>query len=590
MPSIDWNTVHPSNNPQFAHFNSRRSTVFSTKGLVASSQPLASQAGLEILNKGGNAADAAVATAAALNVTEPSCTGIGGDLFCLYWDAKSKQVRAINASGRAPAALDLKHLRKQGINGRTIPLTDMNSVTVPGAASGWVKTIEEFGSGKLTLSEILAPAIRMAEEGVPTCELHAWAWQKSESLIKNASPHAKDMLLNGKAPLASHIVKFPHLANTFKAVAEHGNEGFYTGRIAEAIVELVQAGGGVMTMDDLANHTAEVVEPIHYQFRKGEAGEEAVTLYECPPNGQGLTALVALGIIEGLESSGKLEDILKTEHNSVEYLHILIESLRLAFADTRYYVTDPDVVRVPVKEMLSSEYLSKRAGLIDLEKSTMDVRRGSPVQSSDTVYFTTSDSEGNACSFIASNYAGFGTGALPKDCGFTLQNRGSGFTLEEGHPNNVKGGKRPYHTIIPAMATKGGELFLSYGVMGGFMQPQGHVQVLLNILRGMSPQAALDAPRFCISAGLPSAEDEDAAKSGKSAGEVNSEVYLEEGIPIEVVQKLKEMGHDVRQAAGFSRAVAGRGQLIQQVIDPSGARVWAGGSDQRGDGQVVGQI
>ncbi|KAG7562027.1 hypothetical protein FFLO_02499 [Filobasidium floriforme] len=590
MPAIDWNVVHPSNNPQFSHFPSRRSTVFSTKGLVASSQTLASQAGLEILNKGGNAADAAVATAAALNVTEPSCTGIGGDLFCLFWDAKAKKVRAINASGRAPAALSLEHLRSQGINGRTIPLTNLNSVTVPGAASGWVKTVEEFGSGKLSLSEILAPAIRLAEEGVPTAELHANAWQGSENLIKRASPHAHDMLLDGKAPLASHIVKFPHLANTFKAVAEYGTKGFYTGRIAEAIVELVQSGGGVMTMEDLASHTANVVEPIKYEFKQGEAGEAGVTLYECPPNGQGLTALVALGIIEGLEASGKLDDILKLEHNSVDYLHILIESLRLAFADTRYYVTDPEVVHVPVKEMLSKEYLSKRAALIDLEKSTVDVRKGSPVQSSDTVYFTTSDKNGNACSFIARSTPGFGTGAIPKDCGFTLQNRGSGFTLEEGHPNNVKGGKRPYHTIIPAMATKGDELFLSYGVMGGFMQPQGHVQVLLNILRGMTPQAALDAPRFCISAGLPSADNEDAEKSGKSAGEVNSEVYIEEGVSDEVFDKLREMGHDARRAQGFSRAVAGRGQIIQQVLDPSGARVWAGGSDQRADGQVAAQI
>jgi gamma-glutamyltranspeptidase/glutathione hydrolase len=219
-------------------------------------------------------------TAAALNVTEPSCTGIGGDLFCLFWDAKAKKVRAINASGRAPAALSLEHLRSQGINGRTIPLTNLNSVTVPGAASGWVKTVEEFGSGKLSLSEILAPAIRLAEEGVPTAELHANAWQGSENLIKRASPHAHDMLLNGKAPLASHIVKFPYLANTFKAVAEHGTKGFYTGRIAEAIVELVQSGGGVMTMEDLASHTANVVEPIKYEFKQGQAGEAGVTLYE----------------------------------------------------------------------------------------------------------------------------------------------------------------------------------------------------------------------------------------------------------------------------------------------------------------------
>ncbi|KAJ9120422.1 hypothetical protein QFC24_005379 [Naganishia onofrii] len=565
--AIDWTKVHPSHNPQFSHFPSRRSTVFSTKGLVASSQPLASQAGLEVLNKGGNAADAAVATAAALNVTEPSCTGIGGDIFCLFYHAATKTVRAINGSGKSPAALSLEYLRSIGIKGREIPLTDMNSVTVPGAASGWLKTVEEFGSGKLSMAQILEPAIRMAEEGVPTYELHAHAWSRSANLIKNASENHADMLLNGSPPLASQIMTFPHLANTFRAIAEHGHAGFYTGRIAQAVVDLVRAGGGVMTLDDLAGQEAQVVEPICYEFKRGKEGEEGVTLWECPPNGQGLTALVALGIIEQLEELGQLDDILSLEHNSVEYLHVLIESLRLAFADTRYYVTDPDVVYVPVKELLSA---------------------GSPVQSSDTVYFTTSDSEGNACSFIASNYAGFGTGAIPKGCGFTLQNRGSGFTLQEGHPNNVQGGKRPYHTIIPAMVTRGSEheLLMSYGVMGGFMQPQGHVQVLLNVLRGMTPQAALDAPRFCISAGLPDADTEDAG----NAGNINSEVWIEDGVSSEVVAKLREMGHDARQATSFNRAIAGRGQIIQKVLDPSGRIVWAGGSDQRADGQVVGQI
>ncbi|KAJ9114031.1 hypothetical protein QFC22_005851 [Naganishia vaughanmartiniae] len=577
---IDWTKVHPSHNPQFSHFPSRRSTVFSTKGLVASSQPLASQAGLEVLNKGGNAADAAVAT------------GIGGDIFCLFYHSATNTVKAINGSGKSPQALSLEYLRSIGINGREIPLTDMNSVTVPGAASGWIKTVEEFGSGRLSMGQILEPAIRMAEEGVPTHELHAHAWMRSANLIKNASENHADMLLNGSPPLASQIMTFPHLANTFRAIAEHGHAGFYTGRIAQAIVELVRAGGGVMTLDDLAGQEAQVVQPISYEFKKGPAGEDGVTLWECPPNGQGLTALVALGIIEQLEELGQLDDILAMEHNSVEYLHVLIESLRLTRVgnslDTRYYVTDPDVVYVPVKEMLSPEYLKQRAGIFQKEKATADVKHGSPVQSSDTVYFTTSDSEGNACSFIASNYAGFGTGAIPKGCGFTLQNRGSGFTLQEGHPNNVQGGKRPYHTIIPAMVTRGSEreLLLSYGVMGGFMQPQGHVQVLLNVLRGMTPQAALDAPRFCISAGLPDAETEDAG----NAGNINSEVWIEEGIGSDVVVKLREMGHDARQATSFNRAIAGRGQVIQKVLDPSGRIVWAGGSDQRADGQVVGQI
>lgn len=340
---------------------------------------------------------------------------------------------------------------------------------------------------------------------------------------------------DGSVPLASHIMTHPELAATFEAIAQHGPKGFYTGRIAQSIVDLIQDNGGVMTMEDLAGCTAEVTQPIKYDFKATDGN--GLRLWECPPNGQGLTALLALGIIEAVEDVHGI-DVLELEHNSVEYLHIIIEALRLAFADTQYYVTDPEFEYVPVDELLSKEYLKSRASLLDLSKSGAP-KHGNPVNSSDTVYLTTADKEGNACSFIASNYAGFGTGAVPPGCGFTLQNRGSGFTLREGHPNNVAGGKRPYHTIIPAMVTRPDaatgteELVMSFGVMGGFMQPQGHVQVLLNALRGLTPQAALDAPRFCISAGLP-----DASKKN-DAGDVNSEIWFEEGIDEEVVDKLR---------------------------------------------------
>ncbi|KAL7424517.1 hypothetical protein Q5752_000201 [Cryptotrichosporon argae] len=584
MAPLDYTKLHPSHDPRFVHFASRRSSIFSAKGAVATSQPLAAQAGVEILNKGGNAADAAVATAAALNVTEPSCTGIGGDIFCLFYDAKAKKVRGVNGSGKSPAALTLEHLRAQGIMGDTIPLTNLNAVTVPGAAAGWCKTIEQFGSGKLTMAEILAPAIRLAREGVPEHELNAHAWKRSEKLIKNASPNWKEMMMpDGSVPLASHIMTHPELANTFEAIAKHGPAGFYQGHIAKAIVELVQAGGGVMTLDDLAACEAQVIQPIKYDFKVGAAGDEGVSLWECPPNGQGLTALLALGIVEAVEVAHGI-DLLELEHNSTLYCHIIIEALRLAFADTRYYVTDPDVVHVPVDELLSRPYLARRAALIDLTKAT-PVRHGDPVNSSDTVYLATSDADGNACSFIASNYAGFGTGAIPAGCGFTLQNRGSGFTLEEGHPNNVQGGKRPYHTIIPAMVTRGDDLLTAYGIMGGFNQPQAHVQVLLNLLRGFTTQACLDAPRFCISAGLP-----DASKDASSAGNINSEIWFEEGIAPGVVDELRAMGHKCEVAEGFARSVAGRGQIIMAVQDPSGRQVWACGSDLRGDGCAVAQI
>lgn len=319
---------------------------------------------------------------------------------------------------------------------------------------------------------------------------------------------------------------------------------------------------------------------------------------QCPPNGQGLTALIALGIIEQVEEIHKI-DVLKLEYNSAQYLHILIQAFRLAFADcqrlslflrcgaaltslAQYFVADPATDHVPVSQLLSKPYLRQRASLIDLQKTT-NVERGNPVSSSDTIYLTTSDAEGNACSLINSNYTGFGTGAVPKGCGFTLHNRGLGFVLEEGHPNCVKGGKRPYHTIIPGMATRGDELLLSFGVMGGFAQPQGQVQVLLNKLRGFAPQASLDAPRFCISPGLP--------PPGKSSIDIeSSEVFIEEGISDSVIKELEAMGHVCARAEGWSRAILGRGQLIQQLEDPSGRRVWAAASDLRGDGCAVGQI
>ncbi|KIM75360.1 hypothetical protein PILCRDRAFT_827264 [Piloderma croceum F 1598] len=576
MPSpvkIDWSKV---DQPEivFQRFSSRRSQVYGTKGIVSSSQPLATAAGLEILRKGGNAADAAVATSAALNVTEPSACGIGGDAFCLFYDAKTKTVQALNGSGHSPEKLTLDHVRKRGINGHYIPRTDLNSVTVPGAAAAWVDTVEKFGSGTLDLSEILDPAIRMAEEGFPVSEIHSRAYNLSENLLKTASPNGDEMLLESKAPLVGQILKLATLAKTLRALAEHGKDGFYRGRIAEAIVELIQSKGGVMELDDLAKHQTSFVDPISYTY----GGE--VTVYECPPNGQGITALLALGILENIQEMDKVKPLLEMEHNSVEYLHTLIEAMRLAFADSGYYVADPEVKHVPVKELLSKEYLSSRAKLFNPEKTNPQVIHGNPVHSSDTVYFSVADQWGNACSYIQSNYAGFGTGAIPKGCGFTLQNRGGGFTLKEGHPNTLKGGKRPYHTIIPALATRGDELFLSYGVMGGFMQPQGHVQVLFNILRGFTAQASLDAPRFCIAAGA----------DGGVAESANSVVFFEDGIPEETIAKLREMGHDAHVLSGFGREKMGRGQIIQRIVDKAGRTVWAAGSDGRGDGHAAPQI
>ncbi|CAO1632872.1 unnamed protein product [Sympodiomycopsis kandeliae] len=582
---IDWSKIHPSDvEHQFQHFASRRSQVMSTRGVVASAQPLASSAGIEILNKGGNAADAAVAVAAALNVTEPCSTGIGGDAFCLYYEAKTKKVRAFNGSGRAPQGMTMDKLRSAGVKGSSIPLLSIHAATVPGAPACWVDTVEQLGSGKVSLEEVLSPAIRLAENGYPVHELVANAWSRQAQAIKDASDHGHHMLLDGQAPLPGEVITMPYLGKTFRELATKGKDGFYKGRVAEAIVELHKSKGGFMELSDLADHAAkgtEEVTPVPYTYRHcgEEDNKKGVTLWECPPNGQGLTALIALGVIDALQDSGVIPEVNSLEHNSAEYLHILIEALRIAFADTMYYVADPHHSNVPVKELLSREYLSKRAKLFNPKQSSK-IDKGYPVNSSDTVYFSVVDEEGNACSFINSNYAGFGTCAIPRDCGFTLQNRGAGFVLEEGHPNCVAPGKRPYHTIIPAMATRGDELFLNYGVMGGFMQPQGHVQVLLNVLRGLTVQSALDSPRICLGAGMPDGGN----------GTIDSSVFLEDGIDQKVYQELKSMGHNVTLIKGFGRGQFGRGQVIQRIQRGNGKPAWTAGSDPRADGQAVAQV
>ncbi|KAJ2919239.1 hypothetical protein MD484_g1128, partial [Candolleomyces efflorescens] len=361
MPTsrIDWSKV---DNPAiaFQHFPSRRSVVYGTKGVVASSQPLATAAGLEILRKGGNAADAAVATSAALNVTEPCNCGIGGDAFCLFYDATTKKITALNGSGRAPKKLNLEYARQRGLKG-SIPLTDLNSVTVPGAPAAWLDTIDQLGNGNVTIADIFAPAIRLAENGYPVSELSSYYWQHSEQLLKRASPNGDEMLLNGRAPRPGEVICLPNLAKTFKELVARGKDGFYKGRVAQAIVDLIQGQGGVMELEDLSAHTSTFVEPIKYTY----AGE--LTVYECPPNGQGITALIALGILEQMQEQGLIPSLLELPHNSPEYLHALIEALRLAFADSQWYVTDPEVSHIPVEELLS---------------------KGHPVNSSDTVYFT----------------------------------------------------------------------------------------------------------------------------------------------------------------------------------------------------------
>ncbi len=532
-------------------FSSRRSPVYGRKGIVATSQPLATAAGLELLSKGGNAADAAVAAAAALNVTEPTSTGIGGDMFALYFDAHTRQVTALNGSGRAPAALSLERLQREGIN--ELPPFHPYTVTVPGACAGWFDLIARHGSRPM--SEILAPAIRLAEEGFPVAPITAYFWQRGAERQLKSALNGHELTLNGRGPKAGEIFRNPGLARTFRRIAEEGPRVFYEGEIARAIAEVVQQAGGCLSEEDLASHTSSWENPISVTYR-------GLRVYECPPNGQGLTALLALNLLEGF-------DLSSFASLSTPRLHLVIEALRLAFADSRWYVADPAFTEIPLKALLSKEYAATRRSLINPQRATLNPKYGSPVVSSGTVYLSVVDQWGNACSLINSNYMGFGTGIVPKGWGFTLQNRGHNFHLDPSHPNALAPRKRPYHTIIPAMVTRpekdGESLFASYGVMGGFMQPQGHVQVLSALVDdGLDPQTALDLPRFCI-----------------DVEEAGGRVAIEEGMPPETFAGLAEIGHPVYWVSGYERALFGRGQVI---LRDAQSGVLCAGSDPRADG------
>ncbi len=531
-------------------YSSRRSPVLTARAMVATSQPLAASAGLEILRQGGNAADAAVATAAVLNVVEPMSTGIGGDCFALYYDARSGQITALNGSGRAPAALTLEDLRNEGMT--EIHPHSAHSVTVPGTVRGWADLLERHG--RMTLADVLAPAIDYAEQGYPVSPLIADAWKRSAQAFRPVdSPH--DYLPDGEPPRAGQVVRLPALARTLRAIAQGGPAAFYEGPIAEAIASRVQAAGGRLTVEDLQAHTSTWETPIWIDYR-------GVRVYECPPNGQGLAALLALNIIKGLEG------VPFHRTQSATRLHLMIEAMRLAFADARQYVADPAFTHIPIEALLSEAYAAERRALISTDAAIREPGFGNPIAADDTVYLTVADPEGNACSFINSLYMGFGSGLVAREVGVALQNRGALFSLDPAHPNRLEPGKRPYHTIIPAMATQDGALFASFGVMGGFMQPQGHLQVVSALVdAAMDPQSALDRPRFCL-----------------MGGEAAGQVALEEGFDFDVMAELAALGHQIVPVGGLNRNLFGGGQVI--LRDPETGTLW-GGSDPRKDGAAV---
>ncbi len=530
-------------------FNSRRSPILGCKGIVAASQPLAAQAGLKILSKGGNAADAAVATAAALAVTEPTSTGIGGDCFALYFHAAMCQVTSLNASGRAPAKLNLDLLAEQGFR-EELPPFHAHTVTVPGACAGWCDLIARHGS--MSLEDVLTPAIQLAQEGFPVAPITAYFWDRGIEKQLASAPGGLELTINGNAPKAGEIFRNPGLARTLQVVAQGGADAFYQGGIAEAIVATLQAAGGVMELQDLASQQSTWDDPISTTY-------QGIRIWECPPNGQGVVALIALNILENF-------DLTSRAPLSPQRLHLIIESLRLAFSDALQTIADPQFTSIPLHELLSKEYAKKRSQQIHQRQANPNPMPAHFSSPSDTVYLSVVDGHGNACSLINSNYMGFGTGIVPSGWGFTLQNRGLGFSLDPCHPNALAPRKRPYHTIIPGLATREDHsLYACFGVMGGFMQPQGHIQVVLGLLQdSLDPQAVLDRPRVCLQGGDP-----------------KGSVALEEGIPSETMKQLIAWGHAVEMVTGHARSLFGRGQIIYR--DPRTNVFWAG-SDPRADG------
>ncbi|MCB0086887.1 MAG: gamma-glutamyltransferase family protein [Caldilineaceae bacterium] len=552
-----------------AVYRSRRSNVRATRGIVATSQPLAANAGLDMLKAGGNAADAAIATAAMLNVVEPISTGIGGDCFALYWDAKTKEVTALNGSGRSPAAASIEDLHRQGYT--YMPNFTGHAVSIPGTVAGWSDLLERHG--RMTLADVLQPAIWTAENGYPASEIIATGWATQEKKLRRdpdwesgdldngpVQPSGHELLIDGHAPRPGELMRIPTLGATMRGIAADGRDYIYKGEFAHKISAHVQRYGGWITPADMAAHTSTWDEPITANYR-------GVTLYELPPNGHGLAAILACNLANGFELAAM---------NEVDRLHVMIECMRLAFADAQQWVCDPRVVKIPLAELVAPAYSDGRRQLINQRKAAANVAYGDPMGGSDTVYLSVIDGEGNGCSFINSLFMGTGTGLVVPGTGVSLQNRAQRFLLDPEHPNALAPNKRPYHTIIPAMTTKDGELHASFGVMGGYMQPQGHFQMMVNMLDlGMSPQMALDMPRWQI----------DASSLGVGAQQPGGLVYVEEGWSFDTLAALTKMGHRLAPIGGFGRGAFGGGQII--VRDPE-TGVLTGGSEPRKDGCAVG--
>lgn len=530
-----------------------RSDVIAQNGMAATSHPLATQIALDILKKGGNAVDAAIAANAALGLMEPTGNGIGGDIFAIIWDAETQQLYGLNGSGRSPKSLTLDYFEENGYE--TIPSHGPLPVSVPGAVDGWFAMHDRFGS--MEVEDILQPAIDYAEEGFPVTELIAYYLDRSSWMSKY--PNFSDVYMpDGQTPEKGEVFKNPQLANTLRAISAGGRDVFYEGEMAHVMANFIQEQGGFLSYEDLADHESEWVDPISTNYR-------GVDVWELPPNGQGTAALQILQILEGY-------DFDTIPFASPMHVHLFTEAKKLAFEDRAKYYADPDFVNIPLEQLISDEYAAERRELISLDRAAKTYDAGQ-LEQGNTIYLTVADKEGNMVSLIQSNYRGMGSGMVPPGLGFMLQDRGELFTLEEGHANVYEPGKRPFHTIIPAFITKDGKPWISFGLMGGAMQPQGHAQIVMNLIDfGMGLQEAGDAPRI---------HHEGSSKPTGYKMTDGGTLQLESGFPYETIRKLMMMGHDV----GFTLGAFGGYQAIMYDDEND---VYYGASESRKDGQAAG--
>jgi gamma-glutamyltranspeptidase/glutathione hydrolase len=533
-----------------------RSVAMATNGMAATSQPLATTTALQVLMKGGHAVDAAIAANAVLGLVEPTSNGIGGDIFVIIWDNENKQLHGFNGSGRSPKALTLQEFRERDL--KMIPNLGPLSVSTPGAVDGWFQIHGKFG--RLPLTDVLQPAIDYARAGFPVTEVIAKEWRTGAEERKEYLGFKEIYMPDGKTPAAGEIFKNPLLADTLETIAREGRDAYYKGDIARKIASYMEEMGGFLAYNDLAAHQGNWVEPVSTDYR-------GYTVWELPPNGQGIAALQMLNILENF-------DIASMGFGSPEYLHVLVEAKKLAYEDRAKFYADPDFNKLPVEWLISKEYGKQRSALIDLHKPALKFDAGDPkLEKGDTIYMTVADRDGNMVSLIQSNFSGLGSGMAPWGLGFSLQNRGSLFNLEEGHFNTYEPGKRPFHTIIPAMVTKDGDPFFSFGVMGGAMQPQGHVQILVNMIDfGMNIQEAGDAPRM-----RHDGSSEPTGTVMTDGGTVN----LEYGFSEETLAKFLLMGHRVKVGSG------GYGGYQGIRFDPK-TGVFFGATESRKDGIAVG--